>query len=64
MQPHKKPATDYSDKNYVFIRVGLWLNSVERLLGLNDLYARIELDIKLAFVDLLVLFQTSQTHRG
>src|SRR5258708_7228638 len=34
------------------------------LLALDDLYIRVELDIKLARRNLLVLFQTCQTHRS
>src|ERR1043166_6154935 len=61
MQPHKKLATDYTDKKGIYLR-DLWLKFV-RSLTLNDLHARIELNIKLARVDLLILFQTGQTHR-
>src|SRR5690242_11972186 len=62
MQPHKKSATDYTDNIRIY-PCDLWLKFVRLLLTLDDLHARIELDIKLARVDLLVLFQTRQTHR-
>jgi len=41
----------------------LWLYLSTTLLALDDLYVRIEFDIKIARVDLLVLFETRQTHR-
>src|ERR1043165_9872800 len=36
----------------------LWFESVERRLTLDDLHARVELDIKVALADLLILFET------
>src|SRR5829696_6126395 len=59
----KKRATDYTDK----IRISCVICGYifpKTLLALDDLYVRIELNIKLARADLLVLFETRQTHRG